>query len=229
MKYILLFILFFLIYSFNAFAKAPDESDRLIDALEPAGKIYMQQEKIDKDIFKISVLAQDFAEPVLGLSFHLIYENDKASFLRYEPGDFLEKGGDPIYLVKNNSTNHSIIFGETLRKNDNFPVGKGIIAYFYFQVLDNSENLLLKFYNGSVSGIDSTKQDIKHIYWQNLDLNLKENPLNYSSLSVIDSYEKLSLPYKVLVVFVFCFSLISAYFLAKNHRKKRADTYVNFK
>ena len=94
---------------------------------EITGSVYLTQEFLDGDILKISVFARDMAMPVLGLAFHLKYETNKLQFLKYEPGEFLERGGDPFYLVQNSEEKSEIIFGETLRRNDSFHLGEGLI------------------------------------------------------------------------------------------------------
>ena len=70
----------------------------------------MQGEFLDGDILKISVWAENISSPTLGIAFHLKYEGDNLGFLKYLPGEFLEKGGDPFYLVKNDEIKILCIF-----------------------------------------------------------------------------------------------------------------------
>lgn len=135
----------------------------------PQGTVFMQQELLDGDLLKISVMAQDMSTPTLGLAFHLNYEGDKIKFLKYEPGEFLERGGKPFYLVKNDDKKNEIIFGETLRRDNNFPVGNGHIADFYFQFI-RRDTLNFYFKNAVVSTMDTVRQDIDKIIWENLSL-----------------------------------------------------------
>ena len=136
---------------------------------EITGSVYLTQEFLDGDILKISVFARDMAMPVLGLAFHLKYETNKLQFLKYEPGEFLERGGDPFYLVQNSEEKSEIIFGETLRRNDSFPLGEGLISVFYFQIIER-DALDFNFENGVVSTLDTVRQDIDKIVWENLRL-----------------------------------------------------------
>lgn len=150
------------------------ENGKPIDSLEDvglgsAGRVFMEGVFLDHDILKISVNISEIQTPVLGIAFHLEYEPELLSFLRYDPGSFLEEGGDPFYLVQNETD--KLIFGETLRRNDGFPVGEGVIAVFYFQQMD-TENPVYKFifHNGVVSTLDTIRQDIDHIEFEDLEL-----------------------------------------------------------
>ena len=64
-----------------------------------SSKVFMTSEFLDSDLLKISVNTADIEQPVLGLAFHLSFDPQKLHFLRYDPGEFLETGGDPFYLV----------------------------------------------------------------------------------------------------------------------------------
>lgn len=136
---------------------------------EPSGIINMEAKSLDHDILKISVVSIDMAKPVLGLAFHLNYDPGKVRFLKYDPGDFLEQGGDPFYLVQNDEKKKEIVFGETLRRDDKFPVGGGRVANFYFQI-SKKQAMNFNFKQGAVSTMDTVRQDIDRIEWQNLRL-----------------------------------------------------------
>ena len=138
------------------------------DALA-SGVVEMQAEPLDHDILKISVMSIDMSTPVLGLAFHLNYEGDKVKFLKYESGDFLEQGGDPFYLVQDDSKKNQIIFGETLRRDNKFPVGSGKVADIYFQI-EKSATMNFNFKQGAVSTLDTVRQDIDKIVWNDLSL-----------------------------------------------------------
>lgn len=153
------------------------------------GKVFMDAEFLDSDILKISTKAGDMTSTVIGLAFHLNYDSEKLAFLRYEPGDFLEKGGDPFYLVKNDKS--KLIFGETLRRNDNFPLGDGEIASFYFQIIGGTQ-WQFNFEKGVVSGLDSTRQDIDKIEWEDLHV---DKDLNKSGVTTASSKSKSLLDY----------------------------------
>ena len=150
---------------------ADDTSDMTsVDlAADSKGSVDMQAEPLDHDILKISVMTIDMSTPVLGLAFHLNYDGEKIKFLKYEPGDFLEQGGDPFYLVQNDAKKNKIIFGETLRRDNQFPTGGGKVADFYFQV-SKREPLNFNFKQGAVSTLDTVRQDIDKIVWNDLSL-----------------------------------------------------------
>jgi len=130
------------------------------------GTVYISGEFLDGDILRVSVLSRDFSVPTLGIAFHLEYESSKISFLKYEPGEFLELGGDPFYLVKNDEVKSEIIFGETLRRDDTFPIGEGKIVDFYFQI-QSGDVYDFKFNNGVISTLDTVRQDVDKVIFEN--------------------------------------------------------------
>ncbi len=133
------------------------------------GIIYMEGEFLDDDILKISIIGKDIIKPIIGISFHLKYDEKKIDFLRYEPGVFLEKGGKPFYLVTNLEEQNKIIFGSTLRRDDSFPLEGGLIADFYFQI-NGKMPFLFEFQRGILSSLDTVRQDLDKIVWENLFL-----------------------------------------------------------
>lgn len=131
------------------------------------GRVYIEIEHLDHDILKMTVKCEGIETPVLGTAFHLEYQNNLLHFLRYDPGTFLEQGGDPFYIVSDNDG--KVIFGETLRRDDNFPSGEGDIVSIFFQkdASYSDESVIeFKFKNGVVSGIDETRQDIDKINFE---------------------------------------------------------------
>lgn len=126
--------------------------------------ILLEEEFHNGDILEIKIKIEEAAKPILGSSFHLVFENEKLNFLRYEPGNFLERGGDPFYLVTNND--NKIVFGQTLRSEDNFPLGEGSLATFYFQIIEGEE-YTFEFSNAVLSTIDVVRQDLDNVFWQN--------------------------------------------------------------
>jgi len=158
-------------------------------------RVYIEVEHLDHDILKLNILCERIETPVLGIAFHLEYSKDLLHFLRYDPGTFLEQGGDPFYIVSDN--NGVVIFGETLRRNDSFPVGGGNITSIYFQKnssYDADDVLEFKFKNGEVSGLDSTRQDIDTVNFENFpsetlltDIATDESDIKTSSASTMSA------------------------------------------
>ncbi len=215
MKKLFCLILLIFIFSLSATAFGEDNMN---------GKVYMQGEFLDGDLLKIAVIVSDVKDPVLGTSFNLIFDQKNIEFLRYEPGDFLERGGDPFYLVKDNNLG-KIIFGETLRSDDDFPSNGGIIANFYFQIINEIE-FNFEFENGIISTLDTVRQDMLNIQWESLSLNRedesfiafssegKNNLLKDSTLWIEKSMPFFAL-ISALVVFKFIINFI------KNKQNKR--------
>ena len=211
---------------------------------EAGGKVYMRGEFLDGDFLKISVYSEDVITPVLGIAFHLKYDGEKVAFLRYEPGEFLEKGGDPFYLVKNNFKENKIIFGETLRRDDRFPVSSGLISNFYFQIPNkdffDTENFLhFSFESGVVSTLDTVRQDLDKIEWVALALDKNGNSIPEEEVKNIDAGEFLKadsssssfLAHSNILWFVIglAVSFFVLIFIAKKLEKKRHADSVNFK
>lgn len=140
------------------------------------GKVSLEGQFLDHDILKLSAKISDIQTPVLGAAFHLKYDSGILSFLRYDPGEFLERGGDPFYLVTAvkdalGQETGELVYGETLRRDNEFPVGEGFFADFYFQQLDSSIDVYeFNFENGVVSTLDIVRQDIDHVEFENLVL-----------------------------------------------------------
>lgn len=158
-----LLLISFLLLSQQASAIEADTIQEQPDQPAYSGHVFTETEFLDGNILKLSINASEMVSPVLGIAFHLLY-SEKLVFLKYDPGNFLERGGDPFYLVKNDDYSKKIIFGETLRREDSFPVGDGTVADFYFQILEKGD-FNFAFESGTISTMDSTRQDIDLINW----------------------------------------------------------------
>ncbi len=202
------------------------------------GKVSMEGQFLNGDLLKIVAQAEDFELPILGFAFHLKYDSEKVAFLKYEPGVFLEYGGDPFYLVTNDQIGNKIIFGSTLRREDDFPVGGDTVAEFYFQLLKDKEfigDLQFQFDRGTVSTLDVVRQDLVNIEWQDLTLNWEESyDLVYSSetdgFDVLNGKNAFKISERSLFwMFLFCTVAALTAILLKKYSKNRPKTYVNFK
>ncbi len=193
------------------------------------GRVDMEGAKIDDDILKLSINTEDMVAPVLGMAFHLIYQSEDLAFLKYQPGDFLERGGDPFYLVSQN--NGKLIFGQTLRRDDQFPLGGGRVVDFYFQILKESDVMGFSFENGVVSTLDTIRQDLSNIAWEDYFWEGDQNNVDY----IIDktggdnAFVQTDNGQLFILISMVITALMAAYFLIKNMGKKRPDSYVNFK
>lgn len=136
---------------------------------EDMGTVRMSGDFLDGNLLRVSVEVEAMAAPVLGAAYHLNYDESKLAFLRYEPGEFFERGGDPFYLVKDDEMAGKLIFGETLRRDDNFPMGDGQMVNFYFQILDESK-FVFAFEHGVISTLDEVRQDLDQVNWEGLEL-----------------------------------------------------------
>jgi len=209
-----------------------------VEAVLPAGKVSLSGEFLDHDLLKLSAEISDIQTPVLGMAFHLKYDAGALSFLRYDPGEFLERGGDPFYLVmpvKDALAGETgkIIYGETLRRNDDFPVGNGNVAEFYFQQLDPSVGIYeFSFENGVVSTLDVVRQDISNIEFRGLSLD-KNNSENVVldgvdlGASVVGTDIGIGLaPVFILALAFSLLTIVIFAFLKMKKKKKFANFYL---
>lgn len=138
------------------------------------GTVWMEGGFINQDLYKLSVNAREIKNSIIGIAFDLQMDSSKLVFLKYEPGTFLEAGGDPIYLVKSDQLNNKIVFGESLTRDDNFPNGSGKIADFYFQTKDGvqyneiKDDLTFGFSRGVASTFHEIRQDLDQVGWEGL-------------------------------------------------------------
>lgn len=201
-----------------------------------AGKVSLKGEFLNHDILKLSAKISDMETPVLGVAFHLVYNSDELYFLRYDPGNFLERGGSPFYLVmperdQAGSEFGKVIYGATLRRNDDFPVGEGTVADFYFQQLNlSSETYEFGFKNGVVSTLDVVRQNIANVKFE--DLVLARNSEEESvQPAVLDSGISASVGFPSWVMPVvfgtaICFSAIAFVFFKMKKRRKFANSFA---
>lgn len=206
--------------------------------IEPSGEVYLSANKLDHDLLKLTVKAKDMTTGIIGIAFHLKYDKSKLSFLKYLPGSFLEKGGDPFYLVKNDSQNGKIIFGETLRRDDSFPTGAGNIAEFYFQS-KGERPYEFKFEKAVVSSMDETRQDLDKVVFKDMtiDTQKEEKNIDYSSkenkhlqANSSNSIEEGKTPY-ALIGLLSIFAIISLVLIIRLIKKRqlKGSLSVNFK
>lgn len=195
------------------------------------GKVYMQGEFLNGDILKISVWAENISSPTLGIAFHLKYDGDNLSFLKYLPGEFLEKGGDPFYLVKNYETKNKVIFGETLRRDDSFPIGSGKITDFYFQII-NEDQFSFNFDNSVLSTLETIRQDLDNVLFEDLFISREDgNSILVDQSSVLDNLKAKNTNIKIYykLIFLSFLLLFLGIKIIKNYIwKKRHRTSVNF-
>lgn len=97
--------------------------------------IEFKQNKFNKDLLEIAVTANNLEEEIMGIAFNLEYDSKSLEYKNYLQGDFLEKGGEPIYLCSPKKTNKNIIVcGISLKRGDQFLNGSGNIIYLYFNI-----------------------------------------------------------------------------------------------
>lgn len=200
-----------------------DWGEELQPQEEVKGTITLQEEFLDGDILKISAYTNDMLTPVLGIAFHLVFNSDQLSFLRYTPGNFLESGGDPFYLVQNKES--KIFFGQTLRRDDAFPIGSGLIAEFYFQIITSSD-YTFEFKNNVISTLDVIRQDLDNIIWESLFIpkdkkSIMTTPMTVQA-SVLPAFKNSTTPFLLIIPLIILIVLISTVLLIKKQKQKRS-------
>ncbi len=229
-KIVLFFVGFWVgLFSVTGSSFAADAS-LLTEEEKVMGRVFMKGEILGKDILKISVMAADMQSSILGAAFHLNYEGDRLKFLRYDPGEFLERGGDPVYLVKDFPEKENLVFGETLRRDDSFPAGGGEIASFYFQII-GERKFIFGFQDGVISTMNTVRQDLDRIVWE--DFSFDENAKKKIVEEKIDKTES---GWNFLTQWSgkkFLFTLVGLSFMASIGMifllKKSREKSVNFK
>lgn len=190
MKKIIIFFTLFLILSAPTMAQ---------EELENMGRIELSAELLETDILKVTVSTKDIIKPVLGVAFALNYEKENLKFLKYIPENFLELGGDPIYMVQDDQEKQKIIFGETLRRDDVFPVGGGDLATLFFQII-NGDQYILEFQNGVISTLDIVRQDLDNIVWENAVFTKNKLTISKEKFTTEYSQNNIELKTKLLIV-----------------------------
>ncbi len=139
---------------------------------ENISKIFLNHEVLEEGLLKIFVQIESITNSLIGASFNLYFDNEKLSFLNYLPGSFFEQGGDPIYLITQKES--KIIFGETLLKDDEFPLGEGTLVELVFQILD-APPYEFSFEKGVLASSETVLQDLIEVKWENLEIQEIEN------------------------------------------------------
>lgn len=184
--------------------------------------VYLNGEFINGDLLKVSAVIQNIKDNVLGTAFRLKYD-EKLDFLRYEPGDFLEAGGDPFYLVKNEENVQEIVFGQTLRREDDYPIGSGKLVDFYFQIKEEGE-FNFYFEKGVVSTWDTVRQDLSEIEWKSFKVKRpQEEKMVFNSMDEATNVLARKFPIEIATWWVLGVLILgAAFFLIKKVGKKRA-------
>lgn len=203
--------------------------------MENVETVYIEGQFLDGDILKISVSAKDVAEEILGIAFNLKYDKSALTFIKYEPGEFLEQGGDPFYLVSNDEAVGKIVFGETLRRDDEFPSGMGKIADFYWQIKEEGE-FPFSFEKGVIATLDSVRQDLKNVNWENAILSRQNEEMmisNEDGQAAILTADKAQSVFDSSEIFTWLalgiLLLAVGLFVGKKLGSKRTYSSVNFK
>ncbi len=199
----------------------------------PSGKAYLIGEQVDKDLLTVEIYAGGLTVPVIGTNFSLLYETEKLSFLKYEPGEFFERGGDPFYMVQNNLDNEYVLFGTTLKRDDKFPQGDGLVGKLYFEVIGGSD-FLFQFENGIFATVDTVRQDLQSIQWNDLYFDSAQSKIVSSQhdntqptiLAIQDqSEEKTGFVFGVVISFLSLLVLFIVLFIFLQKRRKQSVNY----
>lgn len=104
-------------------------------------------------------------DPLFGVAFDIHFP-DSLDFIRFEHGEFLEKGGSPLYLVQTSEAGKSLTTGISLKYGDLVQTGSGTLISFYFK---HGTPLPPSFsFEHTVASnlIQGTRRDLANIQWQ---------------------------------------------------------------
>ena len=193
------------------------------------GKVTIDGLKIDDKILEVAINADNISSPVIGTAFYLNIP-DNLTFLSYLEGNFLERGGDPIYLVK--EKDGKIIFGASLKKGDNYPLNSGTIVKFRFEI-NKGEIFNFHFQNSQVSLVDTIAQEMDKVEFVNsvIDLTNQNQEIGeiskYKGAGTSDksTFKFMRYWYVSLILPV----MIYLIYMLKKPSMKSHGRYVNFK
>lgn len=117
------------------------------------------------ETIEVKVWAKNINQPILGIAFDLQFDQNIASYEKYSPGNFLEQGGTPIYLISPTKNNPgTLVVGISLRRGDSLPQGSGQLISFFFKPKKSGQSAL-SFHNVSLASLDIKKRTIEDVNW----------------------------------------------------------------
>lgn len=144
--------------------------------LADANEIYIEKFTDDGNL-KIAIKTDGLQENAIGLAFELYYDSLSLEYLSYNPGNFLEQGGEPIYLVSEGFSEQGskIVAGITLKRTDNQISLGGDIIFLNFRILNKTESTL-NFEHTVISQINENgkRKDLENINWINYEITFPE-------------------------------------------------------
>lgn len=193
------------------------------------GKVKIEGYEISPGILEIEINAEKIELPVIGSAFHLYYP-EELKFLAYYSGDFLERGGDPIYLVKDKGD--KVIYGSSLKRDDNFPLESGTLVKMQFEIV-KGEVFNFQFKNAELAFADSIEQELNQILFEDGVVDLtSQNQINAYSNDINGGQNENNFVRKVLkfwyMPIMAAISIYLVYMLKKGSMKSHLK-YVNFK
>lgn len=164
-KNLLLSLFLSFLFSCPSNAESLAEIEYLPEQTQAIEKIDMEVEAVSKDEIKITLHGHNFSKPILGFAFNLNFDPDIIQYNYFRKGEFLEQGGDPIYLITTNEKNQGqLISGIILKRGDELPTGSGKIADLFFKILNSGETNLY-FDKTVVSTLEEKRENLENIMW----------------------------------------------------------------
>ncbi|MBI2453779.1 hypothetical protein HYV58_01215 [Candidatus Peregrinibacteria bacterium] len=109
-------------------------AESLQRAKYPQNIICFRQKSLADGTLTVTIKAGDIREKIFGTAFTLHFDASAARFLRRERGDFFERGGEPLSIVRFIS-GAGVVAGITLKRGDRLQNGSGDIMSFSFRNL----------------------------------------------------------------------------------------------
>lgn len=214
MKKIACFTIIALILSFAqvtaaqvTFSPAPSEGGQ--------EKVYLTVLPHEQNLIEVQIFGKDILSPILGLAFDLNFDNQLLAYAKYQPGSFLETGGQPIYLISQ-ATDQSgrLIVGLSLKRGDSLPKGSGQFMSIFFKILKSGQSSM-QFSNVSLASLDIQKKNLDNVSWLGGNLQFQANDKINLSANLLDKIPKDSLR----LIFEFILLLIVIILSLKKYKK----------
>ena len=127
-------------------------------------KVRVDSVQMDFGQVRIDVILEDIPVDLFGVSFHFVMDGVDVTLENYVLGEVFG-GEDPIVLVKEkNEDENKIIFGVSLKRDENISAQSGKLVSFYIQPKRNG-GLRVNFENEVMSIIDNGRVDLEGVEW----------------------------------------------------------------
>lgn len=213
-----LFLITAFLFSCNEAAALP------IVSIEPSRLtsdeyISLEVTPLPNNQFELTLYLAEEITPVLGTAFDLVYDPTIISYKYFKKGEFLEKGGTPIYLILAEERIPSrLISGITLKRTDKLPVGTFSLIHFVFEIKQNGKTAVSFEKNAIFTLHEEQKMEMQRFQWQNGEITLEKSKKSEGiGNDIFNMAKKLKLRW--IIIATILFSAIVYFLLIRQKRK----------